>query len=895
MRSGEEIQRALTTFAARWAGYAGGERSEAQTFLNELFACYGSDRHAVGAAFEDFRSSAGFMDLHWPGTLIVEMKAPTVAVASAREQVERYWRESADEPGEVPAARWVVLCNFTDFEVWEPGRFPGSARTTFTLAQLPQRYEALMFLTGPEVAPSFMEHHKELTAVAARTVAAVHRSLLDRSAAPPDEIIRFTLQSVWTMFAEDLGLLAGTPFQRTVDLLRRDPSRSAARELGALFRVLDKPGDRLRTGLLAGTRYVNGQLFADPAEIDLHPDELDLLASAAERDWGKVDPTIFGSLLEGMIDTDRRRELGAHYTHEAEILKVVEPTIVRPWQERIDATTTPSGARALLDELVAFTVLDPACGCGNFLYVAYRELRSLEHQLKQRTRDLAASTGLPEPAGPWPYYPLSNLRGIDIEPTAVLIARVTLWMGHRQMIDRFGEAENPLPLVTLSGISVGDAVFSPWPDADCVIGNPPFYGDRKIRRVHGGAYVEALKRRFGVGVVDYSAYWFRRTQAHLADGGRAGLVSTNTLRENKHRRASLDHLVATGGVITDAVSSQKWPGEARVHVSITSWVKNPPEPVGRFTLDGHLVDGITAQLRPGADAPEPRRLTANRGRIFIGCQPSGEGFLVDDATADRLRAAGEGEVVRRYLTTDDITDAVGAVPSRWIIDFSSMPLEAARRYPQALAIVRREVKPEIEHKPEQVRFWWRFWRPRPAMRHAIEGRSRYIASTLTGKRLLFVWADPAWCPSNSTAVIAMDDDYAMGILSSRAHGVWARFRSSSFETRLRYTPSTAFETYPWPSEPTQVAREAVAEAARAVVAERARVVDADHLGLTELYNLVDDGAYAGLLAAHRRLDVAVAAAYGWPAAVAQDDDALVTRLVALNTAAADDPASYHPF
>lgn len=835
------------------------------------------------------------MDLHWPGTLIVEMKAPTKAVASAREQVKRYWEESADEQGDVPAARWVVLCNFTDFEVWEPGRFPKSARTTSTLADLPQRYEALMFLTGPEVAPSFLEHHKELTAVAARTVAEVHQSLLERSAAPPDEIIRFTLQSVWTMFAEDLNLLTGTPFQRTVDLLRRDPSRSPARELGTLFRVLGKPGDRLRTDLLAGTRYVNGQLFAEPAEIDVDRSELDLLATAAERDWSKVDPTIFGSLLEGMLDADRRRELGAHYTHEAEILKVVEPTIVRPWQGRIDATTTPAGARALLDELVAFTVLDPACGCGNFLYVAYRELRSLEHQLKERIGDLAASTGLGVPAGPWPYYPLSNLRGIDIEPTAVLIARVTLWMGHRQMIDRFGPAENPLPLVDLSSISIGDAVFSPWPDADCVIGNPPFYGDRKIRGVHGGPYVEALKRRFRVGVVDYSAYWFRRAQAHLADGGRAGLVSTNTLRENKHRRASLDHLVATGGVITDAVSSQRWPGEANVHVSITNWIKNPSEPVRRFTLDGHLVDGVTAQLRPGTDAPEPRKLVANRGRVSIGCQPSGEGFLVDDATAARLRDAGESEVVRRYLTTDDITDAVGAAPRRWIVDFSSMPLEAAHRYPKALAIVRRKVKPERENDPVKMKAGWRFWRPRPAMRAATAPLDRFIASTLTGKRLLFVWADPAWCPSNSTAVIAVDDDYAMGVLSSRAHGAWARFRSSSMKADLRYTPSTAFETYPWPSDPSPRAREAVADAARAMVAERERIAATDALGLTTIYNRVDDGGYTDLLAAHRRLDVSVAAAYGWPVPIAQDDDALVERLVALNTSAADDPVAYHPF
>lgn len=445
MRSGEEIQAALSAFAKRWGGYDGGERAEAQTYLNELFVCFGSDRSAVGARFEDFTASAGFMDLHWPGECIVEMKAPSKPVSSAREQVKRYWEESADEASSTPAARWVVLCNFAEFEIWEPGRFPKSPRATFPLAELPQRYEALMFLAGPALVPSFLEHHKELTTAAAQNIAAVYGSLVDRSAAPLDEIQRFTMQTVWTLFAEDLGLLSGSPLQRTVERLRMDPSRSPAAEIGFLFRVLNHKTNQHRKDLLAGTRYVNGDLFRDPAEVDLDRAELDLLAEAAERDWSKVDPTIFGSLMEGLLGHDRRWELGAHYTHEVDIMKIVGPSIVRPWQQRIDATTTPSAARELLEELTQFVVLDPACGCGNFLYVAYRELRALEHQLKQRITDLAASTGQPLPPKPWPYVPLTNMRGIDIEPVAVLIARVTLWMGHRQMIDRYGEAENRCP------------------------------------------------------------------------------------------------------------------------------------------------------------------------------------------------------------------------------------------------------------------------------------------------------------------------------------------------------------------------------------------------------------------------------------------------------------------
>ncbi|WP_343871082.1 type IIL restriction-modification enzyme MmeI, partial [Agromyces bracchium] len=456
MKSGLEIQLALEKFVKKWSVYAGSERAEAQTFLNELFAAYGSDRGEVGALFEDFKSSAGFMDLHWPGVLIVEMKAPTVALEKAKDQRVKYWQESSDSKAGIPAARWVIACNFREFEIWEPGRFPNEPRLRFSLEELPDHYDALLFLQSDTIEPVFSEHRRELTADAAEHVAVLYTSMADRSAAPIDEIQRFTMQLVWCLFAEDLGMLDGFPLQATVDTLLAEKDPDSSRDIGHLFTLLNQKGDHNRKGRYSGTRYVNGELFAKPAAVYLTRDELEHLRAAAEFNWREVNPTIFGSLLEGVLGEDRRAELGAHYTHEADIMKIVTPTIVRPWRDRIESASTVSQARELLDELCAFTVLDPACGCGNFLYVAYRELRSLEFEIKQRMTRLAQETGVPVQKGPLPYYPLSNIRGIDIERIAVLIARVTLWMGHRQMIERFGEAEPVLPLVDLSGIRVAD-------------------------------------------------------------------------------------------------------------------------------------------------------------------------------------------------------------------------------------------------------------------------------------------------------------------------------------------------------------------------------------------------------------------------------------------------------
>lgn len=904
MRSGEEIQAALRKFVARWQDYAGSERSEAQTYLNDLIACYGADRKAAGARFEDSHTAQGIMDMYWPDTCIVEMKAPSQAgrLPDHRKQALDYWHSSDDPAQDRPAPPYVVLCAFSRFEVWEPGRFPSGPRADFTLAELPENYEKLLFLTGTDQEPLFGTSYKQLTTEAAKVVTDLYQALLDRRAAAPETLRSFLLQIVWCLFAEDLGMLDGHPVQRIVEDLIRHPDRSSFTELGALFEILNDPTDYGRWGVLQGTRYVNGSLFEKAAKVRLLPDELQHLAEAARFDWRKVDPTIFGSLMEGCLGYDRRWELGAHYTHETDIMKIVRPTIVEPWRQRIEASETVTEVRKILDELCAFRVLDPACGCGNFLYVAYRELRLLEYELKERLVTVAKKTGVPPPdPDALPYYPLHNLRGIDIEPTAVMIARVTLWMGQRQMIDRVGAAEPVLPLVDLSGISNADALAVEWPKADCIIGNPPFLGSQHIRGARGNEYTEWLKQAFQVGVKDYCVYWFRRAHDHLPANRRAGLVGTNSISQNRARTASLDYVVANGGVITDAVSTQKWPGEAKVHVSLVNWIKSPSSPPVVFFLDGEPVDGITAELRtPERSTGNIPKLSANARRCFQGPIPGGAGFILPEEEAQMLLASRDAnyrEVVRPYLDGDDITDDPRQRPRRWIIDFAKLPLEAAMKYPKALDIVRERVKPirETNNRAAYRKYWWQFAEARREMRTALKGRKRYVASVAQGKRLLLAWADASTCPSNLTYVLAFDDDYAMGVLSSSAHGAWAWSRSSTLKGDLRYTPSSAFETFPWPDPVEDNQREHIGKLSHDIIERRQAICAGEEFGLTKLYNLVDEGAYEDLKALHRKLDEAVAVAYGWPREVAHDHDETVRRLLELNQGISSGQRTYDPF
>ncbi len=873
--TGEEIQRRLEEFVGRWREYAGTEKAEAQSFLNELLDCYGADRFQV-ARFEE-PTGAGLVDMIWPGVCIVEMKRPSEAnkLAGHREQAFDYWKEISRRTGK--AGSHLVLCAFRRFEVFEPGVYWDEPVAMLDLEVLPAQYEALGFLGGLET--RYVEERAELTREAVSLVTQAFQRLEERGAADPDTRHDFTLQAVWCMFAEDLGMIPGHGFTRILDELIDDPHRSSADDLGQLFRYLAEPSPRPpEHGLYAGTPYADGGLFARPAFLDLELDEVELLRQAAAYDWTRVEPAIFGSLLEGALGPERVWALGAHYTAEADIIKVVAPTVIEPWRERIAACETLADVEAAQRDLTAYVVLDPACGSGNFLYVAYRHLRRIEMELRVLERRLRREAGLGDSSAA-PRFPIENMKGIETEPFAVQLARVTLWMGHKLAVVELGLDEAVLPLADLSGIRRADALKIEWSRADAIIGNPPYHGSQMIRRELGDDYAEWLKREFGIGLKDYAVYWFRKAHERLEPGGRAGLVATNSISQNRSRGPSLEWIVENGGVIVNAVSKR---------------------PEG-FVLDGGDVEGITPALRPiGFDVSGAARLTANRGRAFQGPMPVGKGFLIPEDEADSLLGRTDRryrDVVRPFLVSEDIADDPGQSPSRWIIDFGVMPLEQAARYEAALEILRKRVRGERSKNRDRFRreHWWLLGRPVRAMRLALHDRPRYIAGTRIGKRILFCWCEPWTCPSDAVNVFACDDDYSMGLLCSAPHLAWAVAQSSTMRVDPRYTPTSAFETFPWPPAPTPEQRDRIAELSRAIIARRQEICAEREIGLTKLYNEVDESAYADMKKLHEELDEAVAAAYGWPRSAAHDAAESNRRLLELNLKIAAGEIDYEPF
>lgn len=896
--TGEEIRANLTRFAAHWSQYDRSERAEAQTFLNQLFECYGAERQAV-ARFEEPQAGK-FLDLIWPGVCLIEMKAPGEAkrLAKHREQALDYWGEAADHERGIPAPRYVVLCAFQRFEVWQPGDFPGKPRTAFELNELPDQYDALLFLAGAE--PVFTGGQAAVTIEAAQQIAELNGRLEERNEGTPEERRQFLLQCVWCMFAEDLGQIPGHRFSHVVKELVANPGRSSADDLGRLFELLDDPSPtRPQTGMFAGTPYANGELFATAARIHLVSEELELLQRACAFQWGQIQPSIFGSLLESVFGHEKQWELGAHYTYESEIQKIVGPTIVEPWSERIEGLGSFQDARRAQDELMRFVVLDPACGSGNFLYVAYRELRRLEARLAERALELARAEGRAAPEGLSAFFSLSNIRGIEIDPFAVQLARVTLWMGHRLAVEELRLSEATLPLADLSGIQQGDALKLPWPRADAIVSNPPYHGSQQLRKVLPDDYVKWLGEAFGCGIKDLCVYWFRRAADQMRPGDRAGMVGTNSISQNRARGASLNYVVEKGGVITDAVSRQKWPGAAVVNVSIVNWGQEPDPPPTRFVLDGDEVIGISTRLRASKLAIEEfEPLRQNAGRSFQGPIPAGS-FYLDTEEAQRLLERDDADyskVVRPYLIGDDITEEPEQGPRRFIIDFALRSLEEAMRYPAALDLVRQRVKPERDNNQRKTyrENWWRFAEPRPGMRAALALLPRYIAGNAQGKRFLFVWSESSVCPSNLTNVFAFEDDYSLGILTSSAHQAWAKAEASTLRVDLRYTPTSCFETFPWPL-PDEGQHEAIGSLARALIDRRQAICVERQIGLTDFYNQLDEGAWSEVAELHSDLDAAVAEAYGWTRSVAGAPLEIRARLAELHRRISDGETDYDPF
>ena len=1022
-------------FIAKWSDATLRERQGSQMHFLDLCALldqpqptdpdrYCFERGATKAGGDD-----GWADVWRRGCFAWEYKGPHKDLDKAFRQLATYVSDLENPPYLVTSdmSRIIVRTNFTNTV---------TAVHEFALEDLrdPAKRDLLrqIFEGSEKLKPTVSP--QELTAKAVERFAELGRRLQDRRTKDdtplhdPRAIAHFLNQLVFCMFAEDARLLPDKLFTKTVKGVQTRPAL-AQKALASLFKAMasEEEDDRFFLGV-GVINWFNGGLFDGAEPLLLEAPDLKLVADIAdEHDWSEIDPAIFGTMFEEALKATRKRAaLGAHYTDRAKILKIVDPVIVWPleaeWSAaRADIAAAADDARAaaarrqaifdkagdalkagegkgdeakrrkavtqadrertlalnrardrleaFLQRLGAYRVLDPACGSGNFLYVALHALKDLELKALIEAERL---TGLQSPG---PRVTLDAVRGIEIEPYAAELARVTLWIGDLQWSLKNGYRNWPKPILAkLDQIENRDALLNPdgteaqWPTVDAIIGNPPFLGDKKMIADIGEDYVTQLRKTFKgrvPGGADFVTYWVEKAwrevsenppppfagegdpegvegatpdtvrgsapstavpavplprSAALPGGGmrRAGLVTTNSIRGGASRKV-LDP-IADADAIWEAWADEPWVLDgAAVRVSMLGFGSGFSD----RRLNGEVVPAVNADLTAAeADLTKAPHLSDNSGIAFQGPVLVGP-FQVDgDIARSWLTAPSNPNgqknqvVLSRILNASDI---VRRDSGRWVIDFGSLSEVDASLFELPFQYATQEIRPtRIQNRRSwRAEQWWKHGENGEGWRKASAEFKRSILTPRVAKHRVFVWISSAVLPDSATIAIARDDDTTFGILHSRFHELWSLRMGTwlGVGNDPRYTPSTTFETFPFPEgltpnipaadyadDPRAVA---IAEAARDLNAKREAWLNPADLvriepevvpgypdrilpvsdeaakvlktrTLTNLYNQRPEW----LAMAHRRLDAAVAAAYGWPADLT--DDAVLEHLFALN-------------
>ncbi len=800
-----------------------------------------------------------------------------------------------------------------------------------------------------------------LTAEAAQRFAALAQRLRARGHAP-ETVAHFVNRLVFCMFAEDVNLLPGKLFEAMLIAARPDPS-SFATHASTLFAAM-------RTGGLVGfTRvdWFNGGLFDDDTALPLERADLDDLIAAARLNWSQIDPSILGTLFERGLDPGKRSQLGAHYTDRDKIMKIVNPVIVDPllaeWAEtkaaietalaRERAAKSPAAATrahndalalrtAFLERLRAFRVLDPACGSGNFLYLSLRALKDIEHRAGLE----AEAVGLPRT---FPAVGPEAVRGIEINPFAAELARVSVWIGEIQWMraNGYDAGRNPI-LRPLDTIECRDALLNPdgteanWPNADAIIGNPPFLGAKRMKGSLGAIETDRIRAAFKgrlPGFTDLVCFWFEKSRDQIVSGRslRTGLVGTNSIAKNTN--LAVLRRICDDLEIYEAYADEPWVVDgAAVRVSMICFGPKDLMYVDR-KLNGDRVDRIYSDLTSGIDYSRRIKQKENQNVAFVGIQKSGP-FDIDGTLARKwlklplnLNGYPNSKILKPTLNGSDLTTARRDV---WFIDFHrGLTEEEAALWEAPFEFLK--TAPYDPKQPEQRSLktaraaardwqpkeqWWTAYWPRPDLRNALVDHEVYIATPMTAEHRIFLKIDVRILPDNNLVVIARSDDTAFGILQSSFHEVWSTASGNRMGVgnQRRYNREFVFDTFPFPEGLTpdipasayagDPRAQAIATAAADLNTKREawlnppdlvrrvpevvpdypdRILPVDDAAaeklkkrtLTNLYN----ARPAWLDHAHRALDAAVADAYGWGddwRAGRLTDDTILARLFHLN-------------
>lgn len=881
--SWNELRSRAVAFAAEWRGETR-EQAEAQSFWNDWFAIFGIKRHRV-VTFEKqaTRTSTGGrgrIDAFWPGMLAVEHKSAGNSLEEAEAQALDYLN-SLDN---VTFPQMVITSDFGNFRVWDLKE--DTDPFTFSIDELPDFVERFGFIAGYQTRS--VKSEDKVSIEAAEKMGALYESIA-ATGFSGHALKVFLVRLMFVLFADDTGVWERGLF---TDFLKNRTSEDGA-DLGPLvqrlFSVLDTHETRRPSTLdatLAQFPYVNGGLFYERLEVpDFDASLRSAVIECSEFDWSAVSPAIFGSLFQSVMDAGARRAIGAHYTSEQNILKVIQPLFLDALRAEFERFRgNASRLRLLQDKLAGLKFLDPAAGCGNFLVIAYRELRDLEYDILVALDEIGGSG-----QGHLDIDQISNLSKVDVDQFYAIeveefparIAETAIYLvdhlANMKLSKRFGQYYARIPLTSKTNVLIANACRTDWneflPAEQCsyVLGNPPFIGRQyrssaqqdDMRVAHGDAR--------GHGVLDYVTAWYAIAARYMAKNTSVttAFVSTNSIVQGEGAANLWPRLLAEGVEIRFAVRTFKWANEGRgvagVHVVIvgfgvgrTTGKRRLYEEVADSAFDSALVvrevDNINPYLAEAPDvvvAGARRPLTQGVPESQYGSMANDGGHLiVEDADIEAFRADSiASKYLREYVGGEEVLNGKTRW-CLWLVDAPPRDIADSLLLRTRVAAVRA----------------YREARNREATRRAAETPSLFVELRQQTSDYIFVPFVSSERRRYLPLVIKSVDDICaaphwrvpdidlllFGIMSSRMFATWAESVAGRLEMRLRLSPGTVYNTFPWPANRVGLAADRVRTAAEEVLAARQSFTEST---LAELYD--PQLMPPSLVKAHRRLDDAV--------------------------------------
>ena len=860
------------------------EKGQTQTFYNDFFDCFGVSRAQVATYEQRVRNlpgdKRGFIDLLWPGTLLIEQKSAGLNLRKASDQALDYydWLPESQRP------RYILTC---DFQRWELLDLEEGREWRFLLADLKNQVEAFAFILG--VQPRLNRRQSPANVKASQLMGKLHEALAESGYGGHDlELLLVRL--LFILFADDTSIFNNR--DQFHDLIERRTAPNGSdlgRWLGDLFEVLNTHGDRRQRTLdadLGQFPYVNGRLFEERIRMPAFDNAMrSILLDACEFDWGDVSPAIFGGLFESVIDKVTRRKQGAHYTPEDAILRLIGPLFLDELQAELARckllkTRKDEALARLHDRIAGLAFLDPACGAGNFLVVAYRELRELEREL---IKERFLRTGRRQEVanvGSLSRIDVDQFFGIEIDEFPARIAEVALWMtdhiANQRLGEDFGQDVPSIPLVASPGIRHADALEVDWNDVlaaercSYVMGNPPFVGFVFRGRAQQEQTSALLEKLGATGSrLDYVAAWFLKA-AHYVAGGPAvaAFVGTNSITQGEQVSQLWPAMFRAGVEIYFAHRTFVWPGRAAVHCVIVGFGPRALEPAEKRLFSyvegrGEPVetkhDRLTAYLFDATEADHhlvvKRERTSLCGQplINVGTKPVDGGHLIYDAARRRLLLDEEpnaASLLRPFIGGREFINGEG----RWLLHAQgASPAEL-----RAMPAVRRQIAAVRAHREQEGGALALSLALDPTAYHVtvIPEAPFLVIPEVSSERREYVpigWVKPPTIPSNQLLVVQDATLWHFGILTSRAHQSWLRHIGGRLKSDVRYSSGLVYNTFPWP-DATPAQRAKVETLAQAVLDARAMPKNATS-SLADLYD--PDTMPAELRRAHHALDLAV--------------------------------------